>query len=112
MKADAVGVAVREAEEGPRLQVAVKNTVKHKKEVDMAGITKLAMASLGKELVYDGRIQEEEVQRERKVETKNALTIEQAKEKLVRDLISGKPEEVGDAEPGVGRGQGLGDRGG
>jgi len=101
LKADAVGVAVREAEEGPRLQVAVKNTVKHKKEVDMAGITKLAMASLGKELIYDGRIQEEEVQREKTVETKNALTIERAKEKL-ENL---KKQETQSQESGVAKAQ-------
>lgn len=42
----------------------------------MADITKLAMASLGKELVYDGRIQEEEVAREKKLEAHTALTLE------------------------------------
>ena len=53
----------------------------------MKGITELAMASLGKELVFDGRMQAEEVKREKKVETHNALTVELVKEKLVRILF-------------------------
>jgi hypothetical protein len=42
----------------------------------MKGITDLAMASLGKELVYEGRLQQEEILREKKINTHNVLTIE------------------------------------
>jgi len=48
----------------------------------MADVTQLALASLGKELTYQGRIQKEEYEREVKSNIKNTLTVEKAKEKL------------------------------
>jgi len=40
------------------------------------------MAALGKELVYEGRLQQEEASREKKQEMKTALILETAKAKL------------------------------
>lgn len=42
------------------------------------------MAALGKELVYEGRLQQEEASREKKQEMKTALILETAKAKLVK----------------------------
>ena len=61
----------------------------------MKAVSDMALNSLGKELIYEGRLQKEEVDREKKTEVHNILVLEQAKEKLVSYFISEQFEKIG-----------------
>jgi len=52
MKQKEVETEIRDTDEAPRLQLEAKNTVVKKKQVNMKEITEMALASLGKELVF------------------------------------------------------------
>jgi len=84
LKQDEVKSAASAAEEAPKLMAERTNRTTKKQTANLNDVTKTAMAALGKELVYEGRLQQEEASREKKQEMRTALILETAKAKLVK----------------------------
>lgn len=101
MKQKEVEEDIKDNEEAPRLQVEARKAEAKKKQISMKEITELALASLGKELTFQGRLQKEEVDREVKAEIKSTITVEAAKEKLTnlkKEDSKGEEESINMAQ--------------
>lgn len=101
MKQKEVEEDIKDNEEAPRLQVEARKAEAKKKQISMKEITELALASLGKELTFQGRLQKEEVDREVKAEIKSTINVEAAKEKLTnlkKEDSKGEEESINMAQ--------------